>query len=74
VQENKLSYSSASNMMAVKQKMKSANAKNAMKVEAPVLAAARHLAPRGFMKVDGYVRQEEAQDEFVNVQAYGWRQ
>ncbi len=33
------------------------------------LEAARHLALGGFVKVDGYVRQEEAQDEVGNVQA-----
>ncbi len=35
-----------------------------------VLEAAQYLAlVRGLMKVDGYVCQEEAQDEVVNVQA-----
>ncbi len=34
-----------------------------------VLEAAWHLALGGLVKVDGYVRQEEAGDEVVNVQA-----
>ncbi len=36
-----------------------------------VIAATRHLAlgVGGLMKVDGYIRQEEAQDEVVNVKA-----
>ncbi len=34
MQENKLSYSSASNMMAIKHNTKSANTKNAMKAAA----------------------------------------
>ncbi len=35
-----------------------------------VLEAAQYLAPvGGLVKVDGYVRQEEAQDKVVNVQA-----
>ncbi len=33
-----------------------------------VLEAARHLALGGFVKVDGYVHQEEAGDEILNVQ------
>jgi hypothetical protein len=39
-----------------------------------VLEAARHFALRVLAKVDGYVRQEEAQVEALNVQAYRWRQ
>jgi hypothetical protein len=39
VWENKLSYSSASDMMTVKHNPKSANAKNAMKVAALALLA-----------------------------------
>jgi hypothetical protein len=65
---NKLLYSSASNMMGVKHNTKSANTKNAMKAAAQallglvheVLAAARHLALGGLVKVDGYIHQEEA--------------
>ncbi len=34
-----------------------------------VLEAAWHLALGGLVKVDGYIRQEEAGDEAVNVQA-----
>ncbi len=34
-----------------------------------VLEAAWQLALRGLAKVDGFIRQEEAQDEVVNVQA-----
>ena len=34
-----------------------------------VLEAAWHLAVGGLVKVDGYVHQEEAGDEVVNVQA-----
>jgi hypothetical protein len=34
-----------------------------------VLEAAWHLALGGLVKVDGYIRQEEAGDEVVNVQA-----
>jgi hypothetical protein len=34
-----------------------------------VLAAAQHLALGRFMNVDGYIHQEEAQDEVLNVQA-----
>jgi hypothetical protein len=34
-----------------------------------VLEAARHLALGGLVKVDGYVHQEEAGYEVVNVQA-----
>jgi hypothetical protein len=76
MREDRLSYSSASDMMAVKHK----TAKNAMTSSAPapldgggcvqeVLEAARHLPLRGLVKVDGYVCQEEARDEVVNVQA-----
>ncbi len=76
--ENKLLYSSASDTMAVKHNTKNANAKNAVKVAAPVplagvykfLEAAQYLAlVGGLVKVDGYVCQEEAQDKVVNVQA-----
>ncbi len=66
--------------MAVKHNTKNANAKNDVKAADPgtaggggrvhkVLAAAWHLALGGLVKVDGYVHQEEAQDEVVNVQA-----
>jgi hypothetical protein len=34
-----------------------------------VLASAWHFALRGLVKVDGYICQEEAQDEVVNVLA-----
>jgi hypothetical protein len=34
-----------------------------------VLEAARHLALRSLVEVDGYVHQEEARKEVVNVQA-----
>ncbi len=37
-----------------------------------VFEAAWHLALGGLVKVDGYVCQEEAGDEVVNVQAKGW--
>jgi hypothetical protein len=39
MREDKLSYSSASNMMAVKHNTKSANDMNAMKAEAPARVA-----------------------------------
>ncbi len=40
-----------------------------------VLKSAQYLALiGGLVKVDGYIRQEEAQDKVVNVQAYGWLQ
>jgi hypothetical protein len=66
-------------MMAVKHNMKSTNAKIAVKAAAPetagggghvhkVLEAAQHMALGGLVKIDGYVHQEKAQDEVVNVQ------
>jgi hypothetical protein len=82
VWENKLFYSSASDIMAVKYNTKNANAMNTVKAAAPgpgaaggggcvhkVLEAAQFLAlVGGLVKVDGYVCQEEAQDKVVNVQ------
>jgi hypothetical protein len=77
VQENKLSYFKASNMMAIKSNSKSTNAKKApltmVAVVHEVLEAAWHLALGGFWKgfgkgLDDYICQEEAQDEVVNVQ------
>jgi hypothetical protein len=73
MRENKLSYSSASNMMTVKHNKKSANAKNAMKAAAlaplaVVVVSTKLLKLLGTLH-SGYVRQEEAGDEVVNVQA-----
>ncbi len=44
--EDKLLHSSASNMMAVKQNTKSTNAKNVVKVAAPVLLAVVNVSTK----------------------------
>ncbi len=74
VQENKLLYFSASNMMAAKHNTKCVSAKNAVKVAAVALLAVKamsikllkhawRLAHGGLAQVDGYIHQEEAPDE-----------
>ncbi len=78
MQENRLLYSSASNMMAVKHSTKSANAKNTVKAAAlaplaVVAVSMKSLKLLGTLNLEdpwnGYIRQKEAHDEIVNVQA-----
>jgi hypothetical protein len=83
VRENKLLYSSASDIMVVKHNTKSQH-KERCEGGSPgaasgggcvhkVLEAAQYLAlVGGLVKVDGYVCQEEAQDKGVKAQAQGW--
>ncbi len=81
VQENKLLYSSASDIMAVKHNTNNGQRHECCESGSPgaagvggcvhkVIEAAHYLTlVGGFVKVDGYVGQEEAQDKVVNVQA-----
>jgi hypothetical protein len=79
VQENKLSYSSASNMMAVKHNTKSTNTNDTKEAAALALLAVVAMSTKSLkllgslhleaLQVDGCVCQEEAQDEVGNAQA-----
>ncbi len=59
VQEDKLLYSSASNMMAVKQNTKNTNAKNTMKVAAPALLSVVAVSMKS-LKLLGTLHSEDS--------------